>query len=111
VGDFLGLRGEFDLIVGNPPYAVAEAHIRHALALSARYGSAVAFLLRVNFLGSKERFAFWRDHPPTLVSVLSERPSFFGTGTDASEYAFFVWRPPRGATELEVVSWKGANGK
>jgi methylase of polypeptide subunit release factors len=25
VGDFLGLRGEFDLIVGNPPYAVAAS--------------------------------------------------------------------------------------
>jgi len=76
----------YDVVIGNPPYADAAAHIARAMDC----GRTVAFLLRLNFLGSQKRLDFWRRHPAD-VYVLSERPSFDGEGTDATEYAWFVW--------------------
>lgn len=87
VGDFLEHRGEYDWVIGNPPYKVAEAHVRHALHLADRVG----FLLRLAFLESQRRRPFWNTHPPSGVWVLSRRPSFTGGSTDNSAYAWFVW--------------------
>lgn len=106
-GDFLDHLGRYTLILGNPPYSAAEAHVRHALILRDPQFGAVAFLLRLGFLESQQRAPLWREHPASKVYVLSERPSFTGGGTDNSAYGLFVWanwwtRP----TELEVVSWK-----
>lgn len=72
--------------IGNPPYAEAERHVAKAIQCA----GVVAFLLRLHFLGSQKRAEFWRRHPAD-VYVLSERPSFDGEGTDATEYAWFVW--------------------
>ncbi len=61
-------------------------------------------LLRVGFLGSSERLAFWSsvDANPAL-RVLPERPSFDGVGTDSSTYAWFVWGCPA-ITGVEVLA-------
>jgi hypothetical protein len=75
-----------DVVCGNPPFNAAAEFIARAL----RVAPVVAFLLRLNFLGSQKRLDFWRRHPAD-VYVLSERPSFDGEGTDATEYAWFVW--------------------
>lgn len=75
-----------DVVCGNPPYAEAAEHVARALSCA----PIVAMLLRLNFLGSQKRRDFWRRHPAD-VYVLSERPSFDGDGTDATEYAWFVW--------------------
>lgn len=74
------------VVLGNPPYCDAAAHVAKALECA----PIVAFLLRLNFLGSAKRLNFWRHHPAD-VYVLSDRPSFDGEGTDATEYAWFVW--------------------
>lgn len=96
VGDFATYQGgPFDLVVGNPPYRDAEAHVRHALTLA----PTVAFLLRLAFLESQSRYPLWRDHPASEVFVLSRRPSFTGGGTDATAYAFFIWRRHRTISE------------
>jgi hypothetical protein len=98
--------GVFDWVVGNPPYSHAEAHVRAIMGRLAR-GGRLAFLLRLNFLGAAKRNAFWQDHPPKHIWVLSERPSFTGGGTDMTEYAFFLWEKGyEGPTTLSVVSWK-----
>lgn len=76
-----------DLIVTNPPYSLAEEFVRHALRFR---GAVVVMLLRVNFLGSKKRAAWLREHTPSIY-VSPRRPSFTGNGTDATEYAWFVW--------------------
>lgn len=83
---------KYCVAVGNPPYALAEAIVRHALSMSRRG----AFLLRVGFLGSAERVPFWRDHAhlPFGLRVLPDRPSFDGEGTDSATYAWFVWGCP-----------------
>lgn len=79
------------LIVGNPPYRSAEEHVRAALA-SMREGDDLAFLLRINFLGSLDRVALWNDTPLVEVVPIAPRPSFTGGGTDGTEYAIFRWR-------------------
>lgn len=108
VGDFLTMGGRFDLIIGNPPFAVAEAHVRHALSLLDPDGGVLAFLLRLGFLESSERIPFWQKHPVHCLYVLSERPSFTGGGTDASAYGLFVWQATEAepVPELKVMSWR-----
>lgn len=102
--DFLTYqRPGFDWVIGNPPYKYAEAHVRHALAR----GHRVAFLLRLGYLESRKRVPFWREWPAAHVSVLAERPSFTGTGTDATAYGFFQWNQSHvGPTTLDVITWR-----
>lgn len=61
----------FDSIITNPPFSLAQ----EALEMAMWRSSFVAFLLRVNFLGSEERSSFWRDYPPD-VYILPDRPCF-----------------------------------
>ena len=103
VGDFLNLdidkfRG-VDVVITNPPYALAQEFIDVCLTLETE----VIMLLRLNFLGSQKR-AQWHRNNPSDVYVLPKRPSFTGGGTDATEYAWFVWGPGRGNyyTVLEI---------
>jgi len=80
-------------IVTNPPYTLAMEFI---VAAQTRCSAVErAFLLRLGFLGSQKRASFHREHPAD-VYVLSRRPPFTGRGTDATEYAWFVWGPGRG---------------
>lgn len=102
IGDYLGCKPDSfhtrpDVVIGNPPYSLAYDFIRHSLDLTG--DGAVVMLLRLNFLASKKRFAFFRSHPPD-VYVLPNRPQFRHginpeTGkpftSDATEYGWFVW--------------------
>jgi hypothetical protein len=89
--DFVNIGRSVDLVVGNPPYRHALEHVEHALDL-VREGGHVAFLLRLGFLESRRRAAFWKAHPLKELHVLCERPSFTGGGTDSAAYGFFVWQ-------------------
>jgi len=102
VADFVDLKWAPDWIIGNPPYRQAEEHIRHALTCCDR----VAFLLRLGVLESTKRAPLWVDHPPAVVHVLQQRPSFTGGGTDSAAYGFFVWEPHEGPTALRWLSWR-----
>jgi hypothetical protein len=88
-GDFGGC--DFSVVMTNPPFSMAMEFIEEALTI----GSYVVMLLRVNFLGSAKRSAFFRSEMPD-VYVLPNRPSFTGKGTDATEYCWAVWTPERG---------------
>lgn len=91
-----------DLVFTNPPYSLAKKIITHAMEQWPK--ATVVMLLRLNFLGSAKRHEWWRRNLPTEIHVLSKRPSFTGKGTDATEYAWFVWRP--GVKEQKVnVIW------
>lgn len=103
VVDFLDWEGEADFVVGNPPFSEAETHVRHAL----RCAPNVAFLLRLGFLASQERSAFWLEHKPAAVYVLTERPSFTGGGSDSADYCFVVWCRGAKRTEMRWLSWHG----
>lgn len=94
--DFLKIepRGPkpFDVIITNPPYSLAQEFIEQALKWRRSELSLVVMLLRLNFLGSQKRAAWLRQHTPS-VYVSPRRPSFTGKGTDATEYAWFIWGP------------------
>lgn len=81
-----------DIIVMNPPFALAMPFIERALGTDAP----VACLLRIAYLASQKRAQFWRDHPAD-VFVLPRRPSFTSDGkTDSADYMWAVWGPGRG---------------
>ena len=96
VGDFLRWDQPVDLVIANPPFSLSLEFVEVALeATSARHG-VVAMLLRLGWLAGRKRSDFHRAHPSD-VFVLERRPSFTADGgTDASEYAWFVWGPGRG---------------
>ncbi len=79
-----------DAIITNPPFFLALEFIQRAMRESRSYSCTLAFLLRLNFLGSKKRRQFHLDHPADLY-VMTKRPSFIGGKTDSIEYAWFVW--------------------
>lgn len=86
VNPVLRLR-TFDFIITNPPFSLAQGFVEKSLSLA----NCTIMLLRLNFLASKSRKEFWEKHPPTAIHVLTKRPSFTGKGTDATDYAWFVW--------------------
>lgn len=86
--DFFDWDEKVDLILTNPPYSLAQEFIKHALPRA----DLVIMLLRLNFLGAQKRYKFWCDNEPDALYVLSKRPSFTGKGTDATDYAWFVWQ-------------------
>lgn len=104
-------EGNDRIIIGNPPYRQAQEHVEAGLDLL-RDGDRLAFLLRLNFLGSKDRVRFWRRPGLESVQTVAPRPSFglnkLGKpGSDGTEYAVFVWRkghraPPR---ILRPLTW------
>lgn len=85
---------KYDVIIGNPPYSLAQEFIDKSLELLAP-GGRLIFLLRTNFLESKKRFEWWQDKTPNGLYVLSKRPSFTGKGTDATSYSWFIWEKSR----------------
>ena len=89
---------EDDLILTNPPFSLAKEFIEHSMSLA----PTVIMLLRLNFLGSQKRYNFWQQFSPDGLYVLSKRPSFTGKGTDATDYAWFVWSDIK---ELQGLHW------
>jgi hypothetical protein len=83
------LKGrKYDWIITNPPFSLALQFLSKSLAEA----ESVAYLLRLNFLGSQKRRPFWQAFPPDALLVLSERPCFTENGkTDSIEYAWFIW--------------------
>lgn len=75
------------IIITNPPFSLALEFLTKSL----KEAGTVCYLLPLNFLGSKKRYEFWLENPPTQLFPLSKRPSFTGKGTDACDYAWFVW--------------------
>jgi hypothetical protein len=117
--DYLEQTMEADAIVTNPPFSLASPFLEKSLGEA----GLVVYLLRLNYLGSQQRKAFWNRNPVTHLFPLSQRPAFvavckgdkkaglkacgqqyplgtrgtcscggaIGDGTDATEYAWFVW--------------------
>jgi hypothetical protein len=113
LADFLTLApkqiARADLVLGNPPYTLAEEFVRYALT-HLHPGASVAFLLRLSFLGSQERLlGLHREFPIRWLLPIAGRPSFTPDGrTDSSEYAVFVWTKDwiDHGTITEAIEWK-----
>jgi hypothetical protein len=106
----------YNLICGNPPYGpkipekrldpkkgeiwvnvpLAEHFIRHGFDLLAP-GGRMIYLLPLQLQAGKDRYNnLWVTHPPTLVAVVSPRPSFGlnmhgRRGTNGTDYGIYCW--------------------
>ena len=96
--DFFDHDGEYDLILTNPPFSLAQEFIEHAMTMA----PTVVMLLRINFLGAQSRYDFWQMYAPDGLVILSKRPSFTGKGTDSIDYAWFIWSDIK---DLHGLKW------
>jgi hypothetical protein len=86
------LKNKVDMIISNPPFSLAMEFIQKALN-DVKDGGWVIYLLRLNFLESKQRKAFFEQHMPEYIFVHHQRMSFTDKGgTDSIAYAHFCFR-------------------
>lgn len=86
--DFLEDTKRREGILTNPPFGLAFEFCQNAVANA----DEVFLLLRLNFLASKKRKAWFQANEPSALFVLSERPCFTDDGkTDACDYGWFYW--------------------
>jgi hypothetical protein len=99
-------------IVTNPPYGrgLADAFVKHALALTKQTGGKVAMLLAVQSLCHPLRHELFIDHPPAAVYCLDrcdcwpEGKAFKATATlRMQRYCWVVWRA--GYTAPTTLRW------
>lgn len=91
--DFFLETNELHDIVTNPPYGdLAEAFIRHALALTKPHKRKVAMLMRNEWDSASSRSDLYA-HPYAMKIVLTKRPRWIegSTGAPRHNYAWFVW--------------------
>lgn len=82
---------QMDVIITNPPFTLTEEFIRKSLSELAPNGT-MAYLQRVNFLGSKKRVPFWSEVGfPNKTPIIIPRPRFVNGGSDSCEYCWFIW--------------------
>ena len=95
-------ENEFKTILTNPPFNLAEQIIRKSIQ-DLKIGGEVIMLLRLDFLGTKKRHAFWKEYPAKKIYALSNRPRFLRSG-DSNEYGWYVWEKGwSGKTTLDVI--------
>lgn len=82
---------KMDIIITNPPFSLTEEFIEKSLSELNEDGT-MAYLQRVNFLGSKKRVPFWKKVGfPDKSPIIVPRPRFVGGNSDSCEYAWFIW--------------------
>lgn len=109
--DLFDVKGQYDLIVGNPDFGQAEEIVRHCVGQLAP-GGVLALLLLADFEGSASRIRFWQTHPLFARQGIGDARASFRADkqTDMRPYAVFVWRQGyRGAEYrgLPPLFWKG----
>lgn len=87
-------------VVTNPPYSLAQEAVESWVGTTP-----AAFLLRLGFLGGQRRAAWWQKWQPAQIHVMPRRPSFTGAGTDATEYAWFVWHVEPKPLAVMPLDW------
>ncbi|WP_065187819.1 DNA methyltransferase [Shewanella woodyi] len=90
--DYLSTNfGQQDVIITNPPFSLTIEFIKKSLSELAPDGT-LAYLQRVNFLGSKCRVDFWEEIGfPNKTPVIIPRPRFVNGGSDSCEYMWMIW--------------------
>lgn len=85
----------FNVIIGNPPYKIAEKFFWKSHTLLQHQEHAILiFLLRLGFCESETRYKsmYSQGFKPSKVTVLNTRPSFTGNRkTYPAAFAFFRW--------------------
>lgn len=81
-------------IVSNPPYGETQKFLEHFLPITR---GVVAVIVRLDFLASQRRYKLFTKWPPSLVIVLSKRPSMppgdqiEKRGGGQHDYCWIVW--------------------
>jgi len=81
---------DFDAIITNPPFSLAQAFIEKAL----NEAPLVAMLLKNQYWHAKARQDLFKSKPPAYVLPLTWRPNFFGdqaTGASTMDFIWCVW--------------------
>lgn len=80
-----------DVIITNPPFSLTVEFVRKSLDELAPDGT-MAYLQRVNFLGSKCRVDFWAEIGfPNKTPIIIPRPRFVNGSSDSCEYMWMIW--------------------
>lgn len=80
-----------DVIITNPPFSLTIEFIKKSLSELTHDGT-LAYLQRVNFLGSKCRVDFWAEIGfPNKTPIIVPRPRFVNGGSDSCEYMWMIW--------------------
>ena len=101
IADFLSsdVAGDYDFIITNPPFNLAEEFVLKALPMARQ---CVAIFARTQFMESIGRYErLFKPHPPQFIAQFSERvPIVKGrlsaTASTATSYAWFIWRGTAG---------------
>lgn len=98
-----------DWVIGNPPFKAAQDHVAYAM-MTLKPGGHLVFLLRIGFLQTSDRNAQMEAMRPWRRWDIVGRPSFYGGGSDGSEYAAFVWRKGFDGRDADLITrdlrWK-----
>ena len=88
----------YDLIIGNPPFKLAEAFVRKSLS-SLNHLGWLCFLLPSDFAHTQGRArGLFTEHPPEYLLSLAERPVFTGPSgqslgnANPNNYSLFLWQ-------------------
>lgn len=103
--DFMSFdEGEYDVVLGNPPYKYAEEFVWKGLELINISGY-VIYLLPLSFLESKKRYnSLFMGHAPFTVLVSTRRVSFTGNKkSDNTAYAVYIWSKQK--RKDSILSW------
>ena len=105
-------------VLTNPPYVKADAFAKRAIyetrrsaaMLDRKYDWWVAMLLRIGFAACRKRRELFSRFKAD-VFVLERRPIFWGGGSDASEYAWFLWHEGAANRWERLEAVQSGNGR
>ena len=95
-------------IITNPPYKQALEFVEHAIKIIPE-GNKVAMFLKIQFIETKSRREFFKEHPPRVVWISSSRLSCVKNGdfdkqkSSAVCYCWFIWE--KGFKGDTVIKW------
>ena len=87
--DFLscGKDRDFDWIITNPPFCLAEQFIRKCVEINRPF----ALLLKSQYWNSSKRLSLFRETKPRYILPLTWRPDFTGQGNSLMDMCWNVW--------------------
>jgi len=108
IADFLSkdVEEEYDFIITNPPFNLAEEFALKALPMARKL---VAIFARTQFMEGIGRYErLFKPNPPTIIAQFCERvPIVKGrlsaTASTATSYAWFLWRTDQKNDQTSLV--------
>lgn len=94
----------FDLVIGNPPYNIAEDFVIYSMENVLGDTGYICMLLQATFLWGERRLKRVHTKYPPKDVIIRKRVSFTEDGkTNADDYAYYIWE--KGYTGKPQISW------